>query len=203
MSSHALGRTAPLRTDVILPSRGRKTAPVTRFFQVVVLLALIPFVVFYLLPRVYNLVATPYRLDKAVVYADRYNPRLMGIARVEQARTLPAFTALDQMDAAVTRVRAVDAHSAQQLSVLIGQIRADLQPILGSAVVNVGGLVTSLNALGNQLSALNPPASGAADAVTADRATLAAILANAKATAAKVHQARLEADSSARNVSGK
>lgn len=201
MSSHTLA--ASRRTDVVLPFREKRTGPVTRFFQVLVLLALIPVAVFYLIPRVYNLVATPYRLDKAVVYASRYNPRLMQVAREEQNVTLPAFTALDQMNAAVTRVRGVDARSAQQLTTLIAQIRSDLQPILNSAVVNVHGLVASLNALGAQLNALNPPATGAANAVTADRATLAAILDNARATAAQVHKARQEADSSAHNVSGK
>jgi hypothetical protein len=203
MSYRTLSQTAPIRTDVVLPAREKTTGPVTRFFQVAVLLALIPVAIFYLIPRVYNLVATPSRLDKAVTYASLSNQRLMKVAEEEKTVTLPAFTALDQMNAAVTRVECIDAHSAQQLAKLIGQISGDLHAILSSADANVRGLVSSLTALGAQLNALNAPSSDAAGATTADRATLAAILANARATAAQVHEARREADTSSHHVSGK
>jgi hypothetical protein len=188
--------------DVVLPVREKRAGPATRIAQAVVLLAIIVVGIFYLFPRIFNLVATPYRLDNAVTYANRYNPRLFGVARVEAGETLPAFTALDQMDAAIKRVEGVDAHSAQQLSTLTGQIRGDLQPILNSAGSNVHALNASLNSLAGQINTLNPPAAGAANAVIADRATLAAILQNARATAAQVHKAREEAGSSAGNVSG-
>ncbi|MCQ4079105.1 hypothetical protein NGB36_00350 [Streptomyces sp. RB6PN25] len=201
MSSHAKAQSLYSRTDVTLPLRVKRAGPVTRVLQVVVILALIPVGAFYLYPRIYNLVATPYRLDKAVVYANRYNPGLFKIVNEEQV-TLQAFGALDQMNAAIARVQGVDSQVADQLRTLVGQIRGDLQATLNSADGDVSGLVSSLNALDARLEGLNPPVDGATSAVARDRATLAGILDEARATAAKVHTAREEADGSAQNVSG-
>lgn len=191
MSSHAL--------DSGIAKPGAST--VTKLARFVLILALIPVAGLYLLPRVFNLVATPYRLDSAVVYADRYNPALNQIVKHE-AVTLAAFDALDRMDAALADVRATDARVSGELNTLIAQITGDLQATLDGAGGNVTGLVGSLNALTGHLRALNSPINAAGAAVAADRAALARILAEARATARKVHRARMAADESASNVSG-
>jgi hypothetical protein len=193
MSSHALDT----GIGVAVPS----ASTVTKVARFVLVLALIPVAGLYLLPRVVNLVATPYRLDSAVVYADRYNPALNRIVEHE-AVTLAAFDALDRMDAALAEVRATDARVSGELTTLIGQITGDLQATLDSAGGNVTGLVGSLDSLTGRLRALNAPVYAAGAAVAADRAALARILAEARATARKVHSARMSADRSASNVSG-
>jgi len=170
--------------------------------RTVLLLALIPIALLYLLPRVFNLVATPYRLDEAVEHADRYNPGLMQIVHHE-SDTLAAFDAFDDMSKALADVRATDAHVAAQLNVLIGQIRGDLQATLNAANGNVGTMVASLDSLSAHVAGLHPHVDGASAAVRADRARMVKILAEARATAAKVHAARVSADKSATNVSGK
>lgn len=202
MANHTIPLTPARRSDVELPARVARAGPVTRVLQIVVIAALIPVGALYLYPRVYDLVATPYRLDGAVVYADRYNPALNKIVAEEQV-TLREFGALDQMSAAVARVRAVDAQVATELTTLIGQIRGDLQATLNAANANVQNLLGSLNALDARLRGLNAPVDAATGAVAGDRATLAAILVDARSTAAQVHAARVEADNSARNVSGR
>ena len=92
---------------------------------------------------------------------------------------------------------------AAQLNVLIGQIRGDLQATLNAANGNVGTMVASLDSLSAHVAGLHPHVDGASAAVRADRARMVKILAEARATAAKVHAARVSADKSATNVSGK
>lgn len=198
MASHsALHR----RTDIVLPKRRDAAGAGTRVAQVVVLFALVPILAFYLYPRIYDLVATPYRLDQAVVHANRYNPAIFKVVAAEKA-TLEAFSALDRMEAAVADVRATDARVSEELTVLIGQIRGDLQATLNNAVASVNGLNDSLTALDAEIRALYGPSDGADEALAANRARLAGILADTRATAARVHAARQEADQSADNVSG-
>lgn len=190
------------RTDVVLPRRRDAAGAGTRVAQAVVVLALVPVLAFYLYPRIYDLVATPYRLDQAVVHANRYNPALFDVVAAEEV-TLEAFSALDRMETAVADVRATDARVAEELSVLIGQIRGDLQGTLDNAVTSVNALNGSLSALDAEIRALYAPSAGADDALAANRARLASILADTRATAARVHAARQEADQSADNVSGR
>lgn len=159
-------------------------------------------VIFYLVPRIYNLVATPYRLDSATASAAKYNPALDRIVDHEKV-TLTAFTALDSLNNSLASVLKTDSAVSGQLEKLVGQIRNDMMPILASADTNVGSLVDSLNTLTGRIKALQPPVSSATGAVAADRATLQAILDDAAATAAKVHNARESAQSGANDLSGK
>ncbi|ROZ88052.1 hypothetical protein EEB19_22640 [Gordonia sp. OPL2] len=156
----------------------------------------------YLLPRIYNLVATPYRLDNAVVSANKYNPALDRIVDHEKV-TLTAFAALDSMDASLADVLETDAVVAAQLKRLIGQIRNDLQPILKSADGDVGDLIVSLNGLTSRIKTLQPPVDGATKAVAGDRVELQRILDDASSTAGKVHDARVSAENGARSLSGR
>ncbi|WP_202033220.1 hypothetical protein [Nocardioides sp. WS12] len=166
-----------------------------------IIAALVPVALLYLLPRITGLVATPYRLDQAVVHADAYNPGLHQVVEHEKV-TLAAFDALDQVKTALANVRETDAQVARELERLIGQITANLQGTLNTAHGNVGGMLTSLNQLTAHLNALHGPVNGASAAVKADRDSLARILAEARATAAEVKRARISAETSASNVSG-
>lgn len=157
---------------------------------------------FYLYPRIYNLTATPYRLDRAVESANNYNPALDRIVEHETV-TLAAFDALDKMNAALADVLATDTAVSNELTTLIGQISNDVQFTLDSAGANVTELINSLDALTTQVEALQPPVGDAAAALTVDRTTLDSILVDAKNTAALVHSARVSAQESADDLSGK
>jgi ABC-type transporter Mla subunit MlaD len=74
---------------------------------------------------------------------------------------------------------------------------------LDHAGANVTDLVASLDTLTAHINSLQPAADGATAAVAADRATLDAILTDARSTAEKVHSARLSAEESANDLSGK
>lgn len=174
----------------------------TKWGRAAVIAVLIPIAVFYLLPRIYNLVATPYRLDKAVVYADSYNPGLHEVVAHEYV-TLAAFDALDQIKVSLADVRATDATVAAELEKLVAQISTDLQSTLNSANGNVGAMLASLDRLTADLNGLHAPVNGATGALTDARASLQRILDEARATAAQVHQASQSAQGSASNVSGK
>ena len=91
----------------------------------------------YLGPRIWNLTATPYRLDQAVVHADNYNPALHKIVEHEKV-TLTAFTALESMRSSLDDVQKTDATVAAQLRKLIHQISVDLNTILDRAEGSVG-----------------------------------------------------------------
>ncbi|MCZ4587566.1 hypothetical protein O4328_28425 [Rhodococcus opacus] len=174
----------------------------TNIARAVVVAALIPLGAFYLAPRVYNLTATPYRLDQAVVSANNYNPALTELVEHEQV-TLSAFTALDKMEAALASVHATDAAVDAELTTLTGQITGDLQATLNLAGTNVTELVTSLDTLTAHVNSLQPPVDGATTALDGNTAAMDAILADARATADKVHSARLSAEESANDLSGK
>ncbi|MFD6160038.1 hypothetical protein ACFWF7_29785 [Nocardia sp. NPDC060256] len=156
----------------------------------------------YLGPRVYDLVATPYRLDRAVVSAHHYNPALHEIVDHEQA-TVAALEPLDNAHRALTSVLGVDAVVAAQLDSLIAQITNDLQGILEHAGTNVTVLVAALNTLTAEITGLRGPSDGATTALAGNRATLAAILDNARGTADSVHRARVAAASAAADLGGK
>lgn len=163
---------------------------------------LIPFAIFYLVPRVYNLVATPYRLDQAVVSANNYNPALDKIVAHENV-TLAAFDSLAKMKAALADVQATDAAVASELNTLIGQISGDLQATLDNAGTNVSALVSSLDTLTTRVASLQAPVDGATSALAGSRATMTAILDDVRSTAAQVHSARVSAEDSANDLSGK
>lgn len=170
--------------------------------RLVLLVVVLVLGVFYLFPRIYSLTVTPYHLDKAVVSAGKYNPALDRISDHEEV-TLTAFNALDRMKVALADVQQTDATVAAELRKLTDQISTDIKPILASAGTNVNGLVSSLDTLTSRIESLQAPSDGAAVAVSRDRATLAAILDDAAATAARVHSARESADSAANDLSGK
>ena len=156
----------------------------------------------YLGPRIWNLTATPYRLDQAVVHADNYNPALHKIVEHEKV-TLTAFTALESMRSSLDDVQKTDATVAAQLRKLIHQISVDLNTILDRAEGSVGDLVVSLNTLSGRINALQAPSDGASVAVADSRRTLQTILDDAHKTAADVHRARQSAESPAGDLSGK
>ncbi|MFC0454074.1 hypothetical protein [Rhodococcus jostii] len=170
--------------------------------RVLVVLALIPVGALYLYPRIYDLTATPYRLDQAVVSAGNYNPALDQIVEHEKV-TLAAFDALDKMKSSLASVLSTDAAVTTELNTLTGQIAGDVQKTLDLAGANVSDLVASLDTLTAHIGSLQQPVDGATAAVAADRATLDAILTDARSTAAKVHSARLSAEESANDLSGK
>ncbi|MFC9549918.1 hypothetical protein ACFTWF_03620 [Rhodococcus sp. NPDC056960] len=164
--------------------------------------ALIPVGAFYLYPRIYDLTATPYRLDQAVVSAGNYNPALDQIVEHEKV-TLAAFDSLAKMKTSLANVLSTDAAVTAELNTLTGQISGDVQATLDQAGANVTDLVASLDTLTAHINSLQPAADGATAAVAADRATLDAILVDARSTAEKVHSARVSAESSANDLSGK
>ncbi|WP_241032168.1 hypothetical protein [Rhodococcus pseudokoreensis] len=180
----------------------RRASTTTKVMRGVVLLALIPLGIFYLGPRVYDLTATPYRLDQAVMSANNYNPALAELVEHEKV-TLSAFAALDKMKAALASVQETDATVAAELNTLIGQISGDVQSTLDQAGANVDDLVVSLDALTAHINSLQPPVDGATTALAGNRATLASILDDARSTAEKVHSARVSAEESANDLSGK
>jgi len=185
-----------------VPEQSVRASRKTTIARAVVVAALIPLGAFYLAPRVYNLTATPYRLDQAVVSANNYNPALTELVEHEQV-TLSAFTALDKMEAALASVHATDAAVDAELTTLTGQITGDLQATLDLAGTNVTELVTSLDTLTAHVNSLQPPVDGATTALDGNTAAMDAILADARATADKVHSARLSAEESANDLSGK
>ncbi|WP_413768928.1 hypothetical protein [Rhodococcus pyridinivorans] len=177
-------------------SRGTKLARAT------VIATLIPIVAFYLAPRIYDLVATPHRLDQAVVSANSYNPTLADLVEHEHV-TLAAFDSLDKMNAALNSVLATDAAVNAELNTLIDQINDDLHVTLDRAGTNVTGLVASLDNLTAQVNSLHAPLDGATSALDSSTSVMGEILADARATAAHVHRARQSAEESANDLSGK
>jgi hypothetical protein len=172
-----------------------------RIIQVVVVILLLPVIVFYLVPRVYGLAATPYRLDQATVHGSHYNPALFKVAADERVTTA-ALDEMDRLSAAVADVRKTDAKVGAELTTLVGQVRGDLQATLNKAGANVTGLVGALSALDAQIRAANGPVDAASGAVHRDRALLGAVLTDARSTAYKVHAARVLAEYTAGHLNG-
>jgi len=186
------------RGDYVATSTSRGT----KLARAAVIATLIPLGVFYLAPRIYDLVATPYRLDQAVVSANSYNPTLADLVEHEHV-TLAAFDSLDKMNAALNSVLATDAAVSAELNTLIDQINDDLHVTLDRAGTNVAGLVSSLDNLTAQVDSLHTPLDGATSALDSSTSAMEKILADARATAAHVHRARLSAEESANDLSGK
>lgn len=172
------------------------------FARALVVLALILVGMFYLYPRLYDLTATPYRLDQTIVSANNYNPALVQVIEHEEI-TLGTFDSLDSMNASLAAVLETDATVTTELTTLIGQISDDMQTILNSAGTNVSELVTSLDTLTVRISSLQSAADGATDAVAGNRSTMDVVLTDARSTAAEVRSARLSAEEAANDLSGK
>ena len=170
--------------------------------RVVVLLLLLPVLAFYLIPRVVDLVATPYRLTASTDHAADYNQGLGQIVAHEQD-TLRALGAIDRIDASLDEVIETDAAVARDLATLITQIESDLQPVLDDAGTNVGDLSRALTRLEASIRALNFPVGAAQGALADDRTTMSEVLRQAKATAAAVREARDAAGGSAENMEGR
>ncbi|OUS86563.1 hypothetical protein [Rhodococcus sp. NCIMB 12038] len=189
-------------SDVVPGGEPPRASKATNTVRGLLLLALIPVSVFYLGPRIYDLTATPYRLDQAVVSAGNYNPALDKIVEHEKV-TLSAFASLEKMKTALASVLITDATVTTELNNLTGQISGDVQATLDRAGANVTDLVASLDTLTTHINSLQPPVDGATVALAANSATLGAILDDARSTAAKVHDARVSAEESASDLSGK
>lgn len=172
-----------------------------RIAQVVVVIVLLPVIAFYLVPRVYGLAATPYRLDEATVHGSHYNPALLKVAADERVTTA-ALDEMDRLSAAVADVRRTDAKVGAQLTTLIGQVRGDLQATLTKSNANVVGVIGALSALDARVRAANGPVDAASGAVRTDRALLGAVLTDARSTAYKVRAARILAEYSAGHLNG-
>jgi methyl-accepting chemotaxis protein len=168
---------------------------------VLALLALLPVLGLYLVPRVVDLVATPYRLVDSTDHAASYNDGLGTIVKHERD-TLAALDAIDRIDGSLDDVRITDADVATELDTLVAQIRADLQPVLDDADANVSALSAALRALDTSIEGLNSPVGSADLALRANRATLQQLLAQARRTAAEVRAASESAEGSADNMDG-
>lgn len=170
--------------------------------RAVLVVAAIPILGLYIAPRIYDLAVTPSRLDQAVVSAGNYNPALDEIVAQEKI-TSSAFTALDKMNAALDSVLVTDERVATELTALTGQITGDLQATLDTADANVDVLVTSLDTLTAQIDALSAPVGIADSALASNIDRMTAILTDVRGTAADVHTARLSAQESADDLSGR
>ena len=178
-----------------------ESSPRHRVLQVVVVGVVVVVGALYLTPRLYDLVATPFRLDSAIVSANNYNPALDSIIGDEKV-TLGAFEVLDDMKRAIADVQTTDAQVQAELVTLSGQIDTDIRVTLTRADRSVGGLVTELDGLAGRIRALSVTADGTTISLARTSARLGAILHDTRATAAKVHQTRLSADSAANDLSG-
>jgi hypothetical protein len=185
-----------------LVSSERRVSRGTRLGRGVVILAMIPLGVFYLGPRLYDLTATPGRLQQSVEAADRYNPALARLVEHERV-TVSAFAALHQIRQCLTDVLGMGEAVSAELGTLVETISVDLQEILNHTGVNIDDLVGSLDSLSTRVGALRAPANGAATALSENRATMAAVLDDVRSTAARVHDTRLSVESAAADLSGR
>lgn len=183
------------------PTAQEGTSRRTFAMRALVLLALIPIGAFYLFPRIYDLVALPYRLDQSVASADKYNPALAEIVEHERV-TVSAFDALDRIRGSLARVQTTDAEVSAELGRLTEQIAGDLHVTLTDANADVGDLVASLDALTGQLDSLRTPVDGADTALADNRATLGTIIETMRETAGKVHDTSVSAANAAADLSG-
>ncbi|UGT67749.1 hypothetical protein LTT66_31900 [Nocardia gipuzkoensis] len=167
-----------------------------------VALAAVLLTVFYLAPRVNNLIAMPSRLDRAVVSANNYNPALAQIAAHEK-ETVEAFGALDRMTRSIDDVKQSDASVAKELETLVNQLRTDIRGALEKSAGEVDSLVGSLNELADQVDSLRSPVAGASEGVAKSSAMLGAVLADVQRTAAHVHATSASAGATANDLSGR
>ena len=177
------------------------STPRRRVVQSVLIVAVVVFAAVYLAPRIYNLIATPYRLDQTIVSADNYNPALDTIISHEKV-TMKAFDSLEQMKKAIASVQVTDERVHDELTTLTDQISEDIKVTLARANVNLGGLIGELDGLTGRIDSLSGTVDGTSDSLSRNRTRLAAILDDARETAAKVHKTRQSADAAAGDLSG-
>lgn len=178
------------------------STPRRRTVQIILIMAAVIFAAVYLAPRIYNLVATPYRLDHTIVSADNYNPALDTIISHEKV-TMKAFDSLDQMKEAIADVQVTDERVHDELNTLTDQISDDVTATLARANVNLGALIGELDGLTGRIDSLSGTVDGTSDSLSRNRTRLAAILDDARRTAAKVHKTRQSADAAANDLSGR
>ena len=188
-------------TEPIDTNAGKPTTT-TWLLRALILVVVAVVGILYLYPRIYDLTATPYRLDSAVESANKYNPALDKIVEHETV-TLAAFDSLDKMKASLNDVLVTDETVSAELNTLIEQISVDVQVTLDAAGANVTDLVASLDTLTSHIDSLQRPVADATTALTADRTTLDEVLLDARSTAGQVHNARVSAEESANDLSGK
>lgn len=204
-SRHGADLTEPIdmnRSTVASNYRSTATTPLIWCIRVALLLVVAVVGLFYVYPRIHDLTATPYRLDAAVESAGNYNPALDRIVEHETV-TLASFDSLDSMKLSLRDVLATNEMVSAELNTLIDQISVDVQGTLDSAGANVDELVASLESLTSQINSLQSPIDAAASGLRSDRATLDEILVDARATASQVHNARMSAEESADDLSGR
>lgn len=204
--------TAPLEAavrppeGVVVTSHGTwRSAAATplwmKLVRIALIVALILVAVYYLVPRVLDLVMTPTRLDQAIVHAEQYNPQLDLVVQHEQ-ETLAALAALDEIDTSLADVRGTIAEVDAELRQLIDQIRGDVQGVLDLSDAEVQALLERLAALEDAIAGLNEPIGGAEAAVAGNRAEISEIMQEARSIARDVRAARTSAENSADNVDG-
>ncbi|MBF6422779.1 hypothetical protein IU436_29720 [Nocardia farcinica] len=177
------------------------SSPRRRLLQVGLVVVVLIVVAAYFAPRLYNLIATPYRLDQTIVSADNYNPALDTIISHEKV-TMTAFDSLGEMKQAIASVQVTDARVHAELTTLTRQISDDVRVTLARANTNLGALIGELDGLTGRIDSLSGTVDGTAISLSRNRARLAAILDETRETAAKVHQTRQSADSAAADLSG-
>ncbi|WP_354562576.1 MULTISPECIES: hypothetical protein [Gordonia] len=160
------------------------------------------FAAVYLAPRIYDLVATPYRLDQTIVSADNYNPALDTIIAHERV-TIRAFDSLSQMKRAIANVIDTDARVHDELTLLSDQISDDIRVTLSRANVSLSMLIGELDSLTGRIDSLSVTLDGTSDSLGHNRSRLAAILDDTRETAAKIHDTRMSADAAADDLSGR
>ena len=177
------------------------STPRRKTLQIALIVAVVIVAAIYVAPRIYNLVATPYRLDQTIVSANNYNPALDTIISHEKV-TMEAFDSLAQMKKAIASVQVTDARVHDELTTLTYQISEDIKVTLARANVNLGALIGELDGLTGRIDSLSGTVDGTSESLGRNRARLAEILDDARQTAAKVHKTRQSADAAAGDLSG-
>lgn len=194
----AVQSSSTTHADEYHPALSRRSA----ILRIVLGVAAVLVLALYIAPRISELAATPSRLDQAVISAGNYNPALDEIVAQEKV-TSSAFTALGKMTTALESVLVTDEKVSAELAALTEQITGDLQATLDNADANVGVLVTSLDTLTAHIDALSTPVAEADSALSSNIVAMTAILDDVRTTAADVHAARLSAQESADDLSGR
>lgn len=175
-------------------------APGLRIARAAVVVALLP-VGAYTVPRVLDMVASPTTMQESIDLGGRYNPRIARVAELE-TETLARLAALDGVEGSLARVRATIGSVDGKLAGITAQISGEVQATLDRSVVEVEGLLRSLETLRASLAKVGRPVDEIDRAIAEARATMDRILAEARATGADVKRARASAANSADNVSG-
>lgn len=183
-----------------------ESAPVTTTrriiaFRVALLVTVIPILVFYLAPRVIDLINLPFRLDHSVASAQRYNPALHAIVEHEE-QTVNALDVVNRMQQSLTEVQVTDSSVSTELNTLIAQIRTNVTDTLSTSNQSLNELIHELNTLAGRIDSLRTPARMVDGAVTQNKQALGSVLSSVRSTADKVARTSKSARSSADHLSG-